>query len=536
METEKQTISIISVKRIFLLMLSALIVLFFSVPSFAGVNFSLGGYYEARALYSENQSEVFYNLPGSPTSNTFQSFAENLEIHAIMSYKNAAILTEFHLTNNYNGTSIGYGDNGWYNLGYTPVPTGFNHDFNTFGLREAYFRLITPIGMWMVGRMPLKFGMGVAVNTQVDGIGDIIPFNSANLGVFVGTLIGSATTAYSNGTAPAPIGNVPPAAYGYSHIQMGTIPTIEVMSLKPMNDVSWSIWLTEAHLNQFGAQLSSIVAGAYSPTTTLSSTSPTANITFGGLSAAYNNGNGTIVNGEFDYFRGHIICSNVAISNGDCSATSNPPGLLVPPSVGNEYDAINSYDLYLTGSQVINGAAVPLTLGVKFGIGAPIAAGHYDMTYYSMLNNTRTLFGDVLGSNWQTIEISSPGLGYIYGPALAAPLSNKWSLMVDLTENLSGGNSFKEAVIHQSWLETKITVPGTNYSTQMFGDRNIGTEFDLDYTHQFTKTIAWQAWGSYVWTGNGVASIVDAPNGQPYSYSMVHKDIFALGSDVSFSF
>ena len=546
---EKQTLI---VKGLFLLMLSALTVLFFSVPSFAGestkgsinnVSYSFGGFYDARALYAVNQTEDFYDLSGYPTMNTFQTINQNLELHAMISYGNAAVLTEFHLTNDYNPTGLagsGYGTNGWSTLGYTAAPTGFNHDFNTFGLREAYFRLITPVGMWMVGRMPIKFGMGVAVNTQADGIGDMLPFDSADIGVFAGVLIGNETTSYSS-YANNPTGNQYPAIATpaispyYTHIQMGTIPTLDVVMLRPVNNFTGSLWLTEAHLNQF----TSFPGPYYQPSTGSFVTSvdeniiyPTANITFGGVSATYDNGEGTVLNGELDVFKGHIICSNVAISNGECSA---PTGLPVPPSSNNQYDAVSSYDLYLTGSQTIN-ASIPLTAEFKFGIGAPIAAGHYNFTYYSMLNNTRTLFGNVLGSDWQDIQINAPGTAYIYGPALAAPLSNKWTLMLDLTENLSGGNSIEEAFIHQSWLKTNLTVPGTNYSTQMFGGSNIGNEFDLDFTHQFSKRVSLEAFGSYVWTGDGVDSIVDAPNGEPYSYSMVHKNVFALGSEVSFSF
>ena len=474
----------------------------------AGVTFSASGQYIGKAFWSQNQAQFFTDAGVYPNSNSFEVFLQRLRMNASISYDKladgmplAAIFTQFDLTNAYNGISNLYGSNGWQALGSTTVPTGFNHDFNTFGLRQAYIRFITPIGAVMFGRMPVKFGLGVAVNTNADGVGDFLPLG--NVGVFLGNLFGNETTVNTNGTV-ATIGNVPPAAYGYSHIQSGTIPTIEVMSLKPMNDVSWSAWLTEAHLNQFYAQLSQILTTAtgayYSPTTTLSSNSPSANITYGGLSATYAN-KGTNVAGEFDYFRG---------------------------SIASGYTKINSYDLYLTGSQLLN-TSTPTTIGLKFGMGGPISAGHLDMTYYSMVQNTRTLFGDVIGNNWQPIEFSAPGLGALYsapGEAMGTNLANRYVIMVDAVEHFTGTNDLQESLIHAAWLKDSIN------GQKVFGGSNIGTEFDLNFTHHFTKTLAWQAWGGYVWTRSGVESYI--PNvtvGNPS-----HKDITALGTAVIWNF
>jgi hypothetical protein len=370
-------------------------------------------------------------------------------------------------------------------------------------------------------------------------LGDFLPLNSADLGVFLGVLIGNETTSYSSYSsatgAQFPAIATPAISSYYTHIQMGTIPTLEVMMLKPVNHFTGSFWLTEAHLNQFTA----LPGPSYNPITNTFNANveesiydPTANITFGGLSGTYNSGKGTVVKGEFDYFRGHIIESNAAISTGKPAADFLP----VTPSGNNQYDGVNSYDLYLTGSQNIN-ASVPLTLGVKFGIGGPIANGDYNFTYYSMMQNTRTIFGDVLGSNWQPIMMSSPGISYIYTSASAtgANLANKWGLMLDLTEHFASGNSLQEALVHESWLTTSINETGNSYSTQLFGGSNIGNEFDLNFTHHFTKTLAWQAWGSYVWTGSGVDSYTATSNGSVPS-TATHKDVAALGTAVIFNF
>ena len=495
----------------------------------AGVSFSLSGQYIGKAFWTQNQVEMFTTNNQDPTTgaaipskNSFEVFLQRLRMNGSISYDKladgmplAAIFTQFDLTNAYNGITNGYGTNGWQALGATTVPTGFNHDFNTFGLRQAYIRFITPIGAIMFGRMPVKFGLGVAVNTNADGVGDFIPLG--NVGVFVGNLFGNETTAYSNGTAPTPIGIVPPAVYGYSHIQSGTIPTIEVMSLKPMNDVSWSAWLTEAHLNQFGAQLSSIVAGAYSPATTLSSNSTSANITYGGLSATYVN-KGTNIAGEFDYFRGDIMNSPYTFNETADNRTK-----------------IGSYDLYLTGSQLLN-TSTPTTVGLKFGIGGPISDQHLDMTYYSMVQNTRTLFGDVIGNNWQPIEFSAPGLAYLYqapGEAMGTNLANRYAIMVDATEHFTGMNDLQESLIYAAWLKDNVAYEGNQI--QAFGGKTIGTEFDLNFTHHFTKTLAWQAWGAYVWTGSGVESYTPTATGGVPSYA-AHKDITALGTAVIWNF
>ena len=496
-----------------------------------GVSFSLSGQYIGKAFWSQNQSQVFTTTGAYPNSNSFEVFLQRLRMNGSISYDKlahgmplAAIFTQFDLTNAYNGTTDAYGTNGWYALGSTPVPTGFNHDSNTFGLRQAYIRFITPIGAIMFGRMPVKFGLGVAVNTNADGVGDFIPLG--NVGVFVGNLFGNETTAYANGTSPTTIGVLPPAVYGYSHIQSGTIPTLEVMSLKPMNDVSWSVWLTEAHLNQFGDQLSSIITNSsldtfYSPATTLKNNSASANITYGGLSATYAN-KGTNVAGEFDYFRGDIMNSPYVFNETVDNRTK-----------------IGSYDLYLTGSQLLN-TSTPTTVGLKFGVGGPISYQHLDMTYYSQIQNTRTLFGDVIGNNWQSIQLAAPGIDYFYnapGEAMGTNLANRYTIMVDATEHFTGMNDLQESLVHAAWLKKSIN------GTDVFGGNDIGTEFDLNFTHHFTKTLAWQAWGAYVWTGSGVESATApqadwfAPNqGSANFTNASHKDITALGTAIIWNF
>ena len=542
-------------------------------PSFAasqatknGVSFSLSGQFIGRAFWAQNQAEDFYSASGYPTRNSFQNFTQRLRLNTNISYGNAgggmplvSVPMQFDMTNDYNPTGLagnGYGSNGWQTLGYTPAPLGFNHDFATFGLRQAYLRLVTPIGMWMFGRMPVKFGMGIAVNTNADGIGDFLPIEQANLGVFLGVLIGNETTAYAAPSAPPSVPNPAPAVVypiannEYTHIQMGTIPTLELMTLKPINHTTYSLWLTEAHLNQFGAYPGEVL----NPQTGLPNSqlpqasifNPTANITFGGLSAKYSNA-GTNLAGEFDLFRGRIIASSAAITgypnpNPNYTSTNGQPPyfgyyLPVQPSGSNEYDSVSSYDLYLTGSTLLH-TSTPITVGAKFGIGAPISAGHYNFTYYSQIQNTRTLFGDVIGSNWQTIQMSAPGIGYIYGGtpwALGSNLANKWALMVDATEHLSGMNDLQQSIIYAQWLKTTMTEPGASYSTSMFAGHHIGTEFDVNFTHHFTKTLAWQAWGGYVWTGSGVDSYVPtATGGVPTTAA--HKDITALGTAVIWNF
>jgi len=521
----------------------------------AGVSFALSGQYLGIGEWSQNQAQAFSTTAGMPTQDTYQAFIQRLRLNTSISYDKlahgmplAALFVQADLTNAYNGITNGYGTNGYYMLGGTPAPTGFNNDFNTFGLRQAYIRVITPIGAIMFGRMPVKFGLGVAVNTNADGLGDFLPLG--NIGVFAGTLFGSEVSAYdtvcnsANNSSDCALsgtteGYYPPAAAGYTHIQMGTIPTIEVMTMKPINGASYSAWLTEAHLNQFEAGLSSATtaytggsaSGTYSANANINSVYPTANITFGGASVKYSNA-GTKFGGEFDYFRGHIISSSAAFgyagqpiygSNGvyfqgsstdDASEfTYNLNDFLpVPASGNNQYDGINSYDLYLTGSQLLQ-TSTPVSLGFKFGIGAPIAQGDYNFTYYSTIQNTRTLFGDVIGSSWQPIQFNAPGNNYIYGGAageqVGPNLANKYVIMVDAKEYLPSSNTLKESLIHASWLQTSIA------GNPMFGGSNIGTEFDLNFTHHFTKTLAFQAWGSYVWTGAGVES-ASYTTPQPY--------------------
>ena len=543
----------------------------------AGVSFSLSGQYLGIGEWSQNQAQAFSTTAGMPTQNSYQAFIQRLRLNTSISYDKlahgmplAALFVQADLTNAYNGITNGYGTNGYYLLGGTPAPTGFNNDFNTFGMRQAYIRLITPIGAIMFGRMPVKFGLGVAVNTNADGLGDFLPLG--NIGVFAGTLFGSEVSAYANANNTAITGTTegyyPPANVGYTHIQMGTIPTIEVMTMKPINDTSYSAWLTEAHLNQFEAGLSSATtaytggssSGNYSATSSISDLNPTANITFGGLSVKYANA-GTKFAGEFDYFRGRIVASSAAITDYpniwvlNSAGTYTNYGYMLPvsPSGSNQYDGINSYDLYLTGSQLLN-TSTPVKLGAKFGLGAPISEGDYNFTYYSTIQNTRTLFGDVIGSSWQPIQFSAPGIDYIYGgaagEAIGPNLSNKWVLMVDAKEYLPSSNTLKESIIHANWLQTQIA------GASMFGGADIGTEFDVNFTHHFTKTLAWEAWASYVATGAGVDSFNydnvptntkndgTGTNGYTYSNGSVsmplsdatHKNIAALGTDVSWNF
>ena len=541
----------------------------------AGVSFSLSGQYLGIGEWSQNQAQAFMNNNTTPSQNSFQAFLQRLRLNTSVSYDKlahgmplAALFVQADLTNAYNGITDGYGTNGYYMLGGNPAPTGFNNDFNTFGMRQAYIRLITPIGAIMFGRMPVKFGLGVAVNTNADGLGDFLPLG--NVGVFLGTLFGSEVSTYDNTstcntttqglTIPSANcsfpgtteGYYPPANAGYTHMQMGTIPTIEVMTMKPINNVSYSAWLTEAHLNQFEAGITSAGTaynGSTSTYTTLSSIGsiqPTANITFGGVSAKYSNA-GTKLGAEFDYFRGDLVDSSQAISYG----FTLPPllfGAMNTNGATEQNVAINSYDLYLTGSQLLQ-TSTPVSIGFKFGTGAPIASDHFNFTYYSTVQNTRTLFGDVIGSSWQPIQFNAAGLSYIYGgaagEAVGPNLANKWVLMVDAREYLPSNNTLKESIIHAAWLQTSIN------NTRVLGGADIGTEFDLNFTHHFTKTLAWQAWGSYVWTGSGVESENNTPNttvmtipnmGTLYATQwngfsgQQTKNIAAIGTDVSWNF
>lgn len=564
----------------------------------AGVTLGLTGQYLAIGEYSQNQAQAFMNDGSTPSQNTFQAFLQRLRLNTSVSYDQlahgmplAAIFVQMDLTNAYNGITDGYGTNGYYMLGGSPAPTGFNNDFNTFGLRQAYIRVITPVGAIMFGRMPVKFGLGVAVNTNADGLGDFMPLG--NIGIFAGTLFGSEVSAYSTGSpcstsalgTALPSSNCalsgttegfyPPAAEGYTHIQMGTIPTIEVMTMKPVNDVSYSAWLTEAHLNQFEAGLSSVNTAytgqttGYTTASSVGSIQPTANITFGGLSAKYA-ANGTKLGVEADYFRGSLVDSSQAIDagftvpemlygavgfNGTGAATNFNLGYY--NGINDQNVNINSYDLYLTASQVL-GTSTPMSLGFKFGIGAPVATDNYNFTYYSTVQNTRTLFGDVIGSSWQPIQFNSPGISYIYGgaagEAVGPNLANKYVLMVDASQYLPSNNTLKESLIHAAWLTTSISDPlSPTGNLELFGGSNIGTEFDLNFTHHFTKTLAFQAWASYVWTGAGVesATSVTTPTignlppsmgsvpitAQYSSFSNAQtKNITAIGTDFSWNF
>jgi len=535
----------------------------------AGVSFALSGQYLGIGEWSQNQAQAFSNnvALGTADQNTFQAFIQRLRLNTSVSYDKlahgmplAALFVQMDLTNAYNGITDGYGTNGYYMLGGNPAPTGFNNDFNTFGLRQAYIRVITPIGAIMFGRMPVKFGLGVAVNTNADGLGDFLPLG--NIGIFAGTLFGSEVSAYDNsnncntyiqGTNYGASSNCalpgttegyyPPAVAGYTHIQMGTIPTIEVMTMKPVNNTSYSAWLTEAHLNQFEAGITSAgtayngSTSSYTTESSIGSIQPTANITFGGVSATYSNA-GTKLAGEFDYFRGELVDSNEAIGL-DYTVPQFLFGVLNTNGATEQNVAINSYDLYLTGSQLLQ-TSTPMSIGFKFGSGAPIASDHFNFTYYSTVQNTRTLFGDVIGSSWQPIQFNAAGLSYIYGGAageeVGPNLANKWVLMVDARQYLPSNNTLKESIIHAAWLKTSIN------NTQVLGGTNIGTEFDLNFTHHFTKTLAFQAWGSYVWTGAGVESenntfntTYNATQWTGFSGQQT-KNITALGTDISWNF
>ncbi len=560
----------------------------------AGVSFSLSGQYLGIGEWSQNQAQAFMNNNTTPNQNSFQAFLQRLRLNTSVSYDKlahgmplAALFVQMDLTNAYNGITDGYGTNGYYMLGGTPAPTGFNNDFNTFGLRQAYIRLISPIGAIMFGRMPVKFGLGVAVNTNADGLGDFLPLG--NIGVFAGTLFGSEVSAYdtnncqtstlgialpsSNCALPGTTeGYYPPATAGYTHIQMGTIPTIEVMTMKPINNISYSAWLTEAHLNQFEAGISSVTTAytgtpnnAYTTLSSIGSIQPTANITFGGLSAKYA-ANGTKLGIEADYFRGSLVDSSQAIGAGftvpellygAIGLENNTFNLGYYNGITDQNVNISSYDLYATASKMLN-TSTPMSIGFKFGMGAPIASDNYNFTYYSTVQNTRTLFGDVIGSSWQPIQFNSPGIYYIYGglagEAVGPNLANKYAIMVDARQYLSNDNTLKESLIHAGWLKTSINdpmAPGGNL--QLFGGSNIGSEFDLNFTHHFTKTLAWQAWASYVWTGSGVESSttesVNTGQNLPASFGGLPiyaeystfsnaqtKNITALGTDVSWNF
>jgi hypothetical protein len=533
-----------------------------------GVSISLYGYYVGKGYWAENQVQEFNSSAGYPNKNTFQVFFQGVRLFPKISYGPkvhneplATLFTEVDLTNGYNGVSSGYGTNGWYVLGQTPAAIGFNHDFNTFGLKQAYLRLMTPIGAFLIGRMPVYLGLGIAMNTYADAIGDYFPINK-EWAMFGGVLIGNETIA-GNGLYNASAGAYPPADFGYTHIQMGTMPILAVVLKKPISNITGSIWISEAHLNQWGSYFQP-AAGGYqegvNPSTPESPDYPTANISFGGLSATYSN-NGTAVRGEFDYFQGNIIpSSNLAaeavippsspaspyLANGTPNLTPFPiPSPDIAPLPVYSFsgkDAIDSWDIYLTAKTPINTSIFPLTLGAKFGAGSPIAAGHYDFTYYSQLENNSTFFGDVI-DGYQAIQFEAPGLAYMYGPLpMSTDLANRYAIMGYVKEHLPGDNSLRESVIYASWLKTTLNINGTNY--QMFGGHPIGTEFDLNFTHRFSKTITWRVWASTVITGSGLDSFSypiqsvgetnPAPTSVPvYSY---HKTIYALGTAFVWAF
>ncbi len=575
------------IRSLIAVLLAGFFVLAIASPSFAasqannsGVSMSLTGQYLGIGLWAQNQAQAFDTEAGYPTQNTYSDFLQRIRLNGAINYDKmvggmplASLFVQADLTNTYNGITNGFGTNGYYLEGGNPVPVGFNNDFNTFGLRQAFIRVITPVGAVMFGRLPVEFGLGVAVNTNADAIADFLPMG--NIGILVGNIFGSEVLGYANydgctttlgSSANCPIsatteGYYPPAASDYTHTQMGTVPAIMVMNMKPINHASYSIWLTEAHLYQFGAELSSQVSGNYSAISSISSIYPVANITFGGLSAKYSNA-GTNLSGEFDYFRGDLVASSQAISFG--FPYDNTPFLLGEPifdvNNGQPTNApINAYDIFATGSQALQ-TSTPVTLGVKFGMGAPISEDHYDVGYYSMIQNTRTLFGDVIGSSWQPIQFNAPGNDYLYGgtkgEAVGPILANKWVIMVDAQETLSDNNTLQESIIHSNWLKTDISgsymAPGPSAVADhpVFGGSTIGTEFDLNFTHNFTKTISWEAWASYVATGAGVESATPQNQSDPnlsyctyndgqscYGFDhSTHKNIEALGTDISWNF
>ena len=528
-----------------------------------GVNVSLYGYYVAKGYWSMNQVQLFNSLAQYPDKNTFQILFQALRLFSKIGYGPkvyneplATLFIEVDLTNAYNGSTNSYGTNGWQNLGYTPVPTGFNHDFNTFGLKQAYLRLMTPAGAFIFGRMPVYLGLGIAMNTYADAIGDYFPINK-QWSMFGGVLIGNETVA-GNGLYNGPGGSLPPASFGYTHIQMGTMPLLAVVLSKPISNITGSAWISEAHLNQWGAYFQPSTVGYQEGASVENPDYPTANITFGGLSATYSNNSGTEVSGEFDYFRGSIVPSSnlaaesvtplsspasVYYANGVPNVTL-PPSTIIPLPVYNAggKDPINSWDIYLTAKTLIDTPALTLTVGGKFGAGSPISAGHYDFTYYSQLENNSTFFGDVI-DGYQWIQLSAPGLAYMYGPQpMGTDLANRYVVMGYVKEHLPGNNSLRESVIYAKWLKTALNINGTNY--QMFGGHTIGTEFDLNFTHKFSKTISWRAWASAVITGKGLDSFSypvqstgetnPAPTSVPvYAY---HNKIYALGTAFVWAF
>ena len=524
-----------------------------------GVSISLYGYYVAKGYWAMNQVQMFNSLAQYPDNNTFQTFFQALRLFSKIGYGPkiydeplATLFTEVDLTNDFNGNSIGYGTNGWYNFGYTSAPVGFNHDLNTFGLKQAYLRLMTPAGAFLIGRMPVYLGLGIAMNTYADALGDYFPINK-NWSVFGGVLIGNETEA-GNGLYNISAGVYPPANSGYTHIQMGTMPILAVVLGKPISNITGNAWISEAHLNQWGAYFQPAAVGyqeGINPTTE-NPDYPTANITFGGLSVTYSNNSGTVISGEFDDFRGSIapssdLAAEAVIPPAYPTSFYEPngvPKLISPPSPitplpvynASGKNPISSWDIYLTARTLLNTSVFPLTLGGKFGAGSPIAAGHYDFTYYSQLENNSTFFGDVI-DGYQAIQFAAPGLAYMYGPVpMSTDLANRAILMGYVKEHFTGGNSLRESIIYADWLKTTLNLNGTNY--QMFGGHLIGLEFDLNFTHRFSKTMTWKMWASMVNTGNGLDSFSypvqsvgetnPAPTSVPiYSY---HQRMYALGT------
>ncbi len=543
-----------------------------------GVGVSLYGYYAGKAYWSMNQDQYFNSLSQYPSKNTFDVLFQSIRLFSKISYGPktfydeplATVFFEADLTNNYNGISSYYGSNGWDILGYTPAPAGFNHDFNTFGLKQAYLRFMTPAGAFLFGRMPVYLGLGIAMNTNADAVGDYYPING-NWSIFGGVLFGNETYAGTSGYGYTASGAVYPQDNpDYTHMQMGTMPIAALTLGNPIDNITGSAWISEAHLNQWGAYMQPALTGyeegvgeavstLTAPATTVSQNPeyPTLNITFGGLSATYSN-NGTVISGELDYFDGSVVPSSglaseavtplssvATVYNQNGTPNVNLPSSVITPlpvySAGGK-DKINSWDIYLTAQTLLNTPYFPLTVGGKFGAGSPISAGHYDFTYYSQLENNSTFFGDVI-DGYQAIQVNAPGLAYMYGPLpMSTDLANRDILMGYIKENLSKGNTLRESVIYARWAKTNLSINGTNY--QMFGGHTIGTELDLNFTHKFSKTMRLKMWASTVITGNGLDSFSyplqsvgetnPAPTSvPPYSY---HKNIYALGSAFVWAF
>ena len=550
-------------------------------PPHSGLSFMLGGRYIGAALYAENQGQGFQNVSGYPNNNSFQEFAQMLRVNTLIKYKKLiSLYTQFALSSDYNGIANYYGGipPGFQTLAQNPVPVGFNNDFDTFGIREVYINLRLPNQYFrhiIFGRTFLHFGLGVAIRTDVDGIFD--NFNVGNFNITAGTMITSMAAAgtycYSSnklnpcntlqGLAGTTEGFYPTSAMGYTHVQMGTIPVIQFITKKPVRHTIFSAWFSEAHLNQFQAPLYNVPNSVYFQTfgsyTDDNNFWPTLNITLAGGSLWYENGKNKLAI-EFDYLRGKAMPTSAALSDGLLNSRSanhylwtqwggaNPNSpltapLLVEPAGNNAYDTINSYDIYAKGSTLTSIKKMPLMIGFKFGLGAPVEAGSYDMSDYSRVQNQPTLFGNLITSNWQMIQILAPGNSYMYGAPLSSNLENKRIEEILFREFLPDKNNLTEAVIQANWVKSNIHVNGKY--VPLFGGSNIGTEFDLDFVHVIKKGFFWKAWASYMFTGRGLETFYGPGN---YSSGCVtsastacldtatHKNIAAVGTAIVWNF